>query len=142
LSQLLDTCVLSEFQKPRPEPRVVEWLRGQEEELLFLRVLTLGELQRGVSKLAPSKKHDRLQVWLDADLPTRFAGRILPIDERVAVEWGRLQALAEARGRPIPVVDGLLAATALVHHLSVVTRNRVDFAGTDVHVVDPWVASP
>ena len=140
MSYLLDTCVLSEFQRPTPQATVVAWLRAQEEEALFLSVLTLGELQRGISRLPASRKRNRLQAWLDSDLRQRFEGRILPIDDVVALRWGGVQARVEARGTPLPVMDSLIACTALTHDLAVVTRNGEDFAHTGVAVVDPWVA--
>ena len=140
MSYLLDTCVLSEFQKPTPQATVVAWLRAQEEETFFLSVLTLGELQRGISRLPASRKRNRLQAWLDSDLRQRFEGRILPIDDAVALRWGGVQARVEARATPLPVMDGLIACTALTHDLAVVTRNGEDFARTGVEVVDPWVA--
>jgi predicted nucleic acid-binding protein len=140
VSYLLDTCVLSEFQRPTPQATVVAWLRAQEEETFFLSVLTLGELQRGISRLPTSRKRNRLQAWLDSDLRQRFEGRILPIDDKVALRWGEVQARVEARGTRLPVVDNLIACTALIHNLAVVTRNGEDFARTGVRVVDPWVA--
>ncbi len=138
MSFLLDTCVLSEFQKPAPRPSVVEWLAAQEEELLFLSALTLGELQRGVSKLPRSRRRERLQAWLDSDLRDRFAGRILAVDDEVALRWGEVQAKVEAEGMTLPVMDSLIACTALSHGLAVVTRNGGDFAATGVTLVDPW----
>lgn len=138
MSYLLDTCVLSEFQKPKPQASLVEWLAAQEEELLFLSSLTLGELQRGVSKLRASRKRERLQAWLDSDLRERFAGRVLAVDDEVALRWGEVQAKVEAEGGPLPVMDSLIACTALSHGLAVVTRNGDDFAPTGVAVVDPW----
>jgi toxin FitB len=140
VSYLLDTCVLSEFQRPTPQATVVAWLRAQEEETFFLSVLTLGELQRGISRLPTSRKRNRLQAWLDSDLRQRFEGRILPIDDNVALRWGEVQARVEARGTPLPVMDNLIACTALIHNLAVVTRNGEDFKRTGVRVVDPWVA--
>jgi predicted nucleic acid-binding protein len=140
VSYLLDTCVLSEFQRSTPQATVVAWLRAQEEETFFLSVLTLGELQRGISRLPASRKRNRLQAWLDSDLRQRFEGRILPIDDSVALRWGEVQARVEARGKPLPVMDNLIACTALIHNLAVVTRNGEDFARTGVRVVDPWVA--
>jgi toxin FitB len=140
VSYLLDTCVLSEFQRPAPQATVVAWLRAQEEETFFLSVLTLGELQRGISRLPTSRKRNRLQAWLDSDLRQRFEGRILPIDDNVALRWGEVQARVEARGTSLPVMDNLIACTALIHNLAVVTRNGEDFARTGVRVVDPWAA--
>jgi predicted nucleic acid-binding protein len=138
VSYLLDTCVLSEFQRQSPRASVVGWLRAQAEETLFLSVLTLGELQRGISRLPASRRRNRLQAWLDSDLQRRFEGRVLPIDDGVALRWGDVQAEVEAKGAPLPVMDSLIACTALVHGLALVTRNVDDFARAGVAVVDPW----
>ncbi|HVR27993.1 MAG TPA: type II toxin-antitoxin system VapC family toxin [Thermoanaerobaculia bacterium] len=140
MSYLLATCFLSEFQKPIPRPSVVAWLRAQEEDTLFLSVLTLGELQRGIARLPASRKRSRLEAWLSSDLRRRFDGRILPIDETVALRWGEVQASVEAEGAALPVMDSLIACTALVHDLAVVTRNGEDFARTGVAIADPWAA--
>ena len=104
-------------------------------------MLTLGELQRGISRLPASRKRSRLQTWLDADLRQRFEGRILPIDVAVALRWGEVQARVEAKGTPLPVMDSLIACTALVHGFTVVTRNGEHFERTGVAVVDPWAPS-
>jgi toxin FitB len=135
---LLDTCVLSEFTKPQPSPRVVAWLAGREEASLLLSVLTFGELQKGIEKLPTSRRRTSLQAWLDHDLRQRFAGRVLDVTEEVALLWGRMQGEAERRGQTLPVIDSLLAATALTHGLVVVTRNEADLGRTGVRVVDPW----
>src|SRR3974390_2217853 len=110
---LLDTNVLSEYRKPTPYPTVHTWLMSLPDELLFVSVLTLGEIQRGIAKLPLSSRRSGLQIWLDRDLSARFRGRILPLDEEVAIEWGRVMGEADAAGRPLPIIDSLLAATAL-----------------------------
>lgn len=137
MSYLLDTCVLSEFQKAEPKRTVIQWLQAQREDLLFLSVLTLGEVRRGVSRLPRSRRRDALERWLDSDLRFRFEGRILAIDSEVALKWGEL-AKSESVGTPLPTVDGLMASTALVHGLKVATRNEGDFVPTGVGVVNPW----
>jgi len=137
---LLDTCLISELIKPRPRKSVVEWVKAQEETDLFLSVLTLGELQKGISRLAEGRKKRRLQAWMDQDLRRRFQGRILPVDDDVACAWGAISAQAEARGRPVPVMDGLIRATAQAHHLAIVTRNTKDVQATGARVLDPWQA--
>jgi len=135
---LLDTKVITELVKPRPTPGVVRWLGGIEEEQLFLSVLTLGEIRKGIVKLGGDARAVRLRAWLDSDLKVRFAGRILPIDEGVADRWGGLAGRSTASGAPIPVIDGLLAATALQHNLTLVTRNAGDVARTGVLLFSPW----
>jgi len=140
VSFLLDTCVLSELVKRDPEARLVEWVESQPEERLYLSVLTLGELQKGIAKLGGSKRKERLQRWLDEDLRQRFEGRLVGVTEQVALLWGRLQGQAERRGRRLPVLDGLIAATALSLDAAVVTRNVDDFESSGVEIVDPWRA--
>ena len=135
---LLDTNVLSEIRKPNPDVRVVAWLRQRSVLDFAISVMSVGEVQRGVSLLAASAQRSALDRWLTADLPTQFGGRILPIDLDVAREWGRLSADGLQRGRKLPVVDGLLLATAAVHGLTLVTRNTQHCAGRGVDVVDPW----
>ncbi len=138
MNYLLDTCVLSELIREVPDSRVVDWVRSQAETRLHLSVLTLGELRKGVERLPSSRKRLRIGAWLDNDLLKRFAGRILPIDERGAERWGIASAKAELAGVPLPVVDGLLAATALARGMTVVTRNTKDMARTGVNLLNPW----
>jgi predicted nucleic acid-binding protein len=135
---LLDTSVVSELVRKAPNEQVVNWLDRQDEETLYLSVLTLGELEKGISKLRASSRRDRLQTWLTRDLAARFAERLLPIDTPVAARWGKLSGEAERRGRPLPVIDSLIAATALEHGFAVVTRNISDFERCGVACVDPW----
>ena len=117
---------------------MVSWLDEQDEQTLFLSVLTLGELQKGVSKLTDSAKKDELQAWVSLDLVERFTGRILDIDPEAALCWGKLQGVAEQTGEKLPVMDSLIAATALAHGLVVVTRNVKDMERCGVRVCNPW----
>lgn len=135
---LLDTCVLSEVVKPRPAQPVLRWLQEQDEPRLFLSVLVLGEIQKGISRLQPSNRRDRLTLWLREDLQGRFRGRIWPVTEDVALAWGRLQGQAIRNGHPIPVMDGLLAATAMTQEAALVTRNVKDISGSPVEILNPW----
>ena len=135
---LLDTCVISEAIRRKPEPRVVRWVEARDEGDLYLSVLSLGELQKGIAKLEDATRRAALQAWLEGDLLRRFAGRILDVDREVAQRWGALAASAERRGRPVPVTDGLLAATALVHGMAVATRNVRDLEPTGIPLADPW----
>lgn len=137
---LLDTNLLSELIRPKPEQRVVSWLERLDENLLYLSALTLGEIRKGITALAGSGRRARLEVWLETGLRPRFAGRILPVDEAVADRWGALAGWAHARGTPLPVIDGLLAATAIEHDLTLVTRNAPHVARTGVRVLNPWAA--
>jgi toxin FitB len=135
---LLDTNCISEVVRPLPEPRVTEWMDATDERLLFLSVLTLGEIRRGVAALPQGRRRAQLEAWLELTLPTRFANRVLAVDAPVADRWGLLAADAKRRGRPLATVDALLAATALHHNLTLVSRNVADFAGTLVPVLNPW----
>jgi len=137
---LLDTCVVSELVRPAPLPSLVDWINNQPEERLFMSVLTLGELRKGIDRLPEGAKRTRLEIWLDSDLRIRFAGRWLPVDEEVAERWGLIAANAANKGLSLPVIDGLIAATALTHGMTVVTRNSADMAGTDVPILNPWQA--
>lgn len=135
---LLDTTVLSETRKPQPAEGLVRWLAERDETTLFISALTLGELHAGIIRLPEGKRRDELQNWVDRDLAARFRGRILAIDGEVAAEWGRLSGAARSRGQPLPVVDSLIAATAVVHRLTVVTRNVRDIERCGAKVLDPW----
>jgi len=135
---LLDTNVISEVTRPRPDGSVAHWLEATDESALYLSVLTLGEVRNGIERLRLSRRRGRLESWLQVDLRARFLGRILPIDDQIADRWGAITALAADRGKPLPVVDGLLAATALHHNLTLVTRNGADVAGTGVTTLNPW----
>jgi len=138
LRYLLDTCVLSELVKPKPNRGVIAWLEATEELSLHLSVVSFGELQKGVSKLKESRRRKTLQSWVDEELTARFAGRVLDIDRAVASRWGELSGNAERRGKKIPVLDGLLAATALEGGLTVVTENVRHFEATECSVHNPW----
>jgi toxin FitB len=135
---LLDTNVISELTRPRPEPRVTQWLDSVDESLLFLSVLTLGEIRKGLRMLQVGQRRARLEMWLNVELASRFAGRLLTIDAAVADHWGELAGDAHRQGTPLPVIDGLLAATAFHHHLTMVTRNVQEFAGHAIHTFNPW----
>jgi toxin FitB len=137
---LLDTNCISELIRSRPEPRLMDWMRAADESLLYLSVLTLGEIRKGAAILPQSKRRTYVESWLELDLQVRFSGRILAIDNAVADRWGWLTAEAQRKGRSLAAIDGLLAATALHHNLTVVSRNVSDFAKTQVLVLNPWEA--
>lgn len=137
---LLDTNCISELVRPEPDPRVIEWMESADEGLLFLSVLTLGEIRKGVAGLPQSKRRTRLETWIEIDLQARFAGRVVPIDSAIADRWGVLAAEAKSQGRAMAIIDGLLAATALHYNLTVVSRNTADFAPAPVQVLNPWNA--
>ena len=135
---LLDTNVISELVKPKPEPKVTAWIDAIDEELLFLSVLTLGEIGKGIVLLPRSARRTALEAWLSKELPLRFSGRILSVDQEVADRWGHLSGLTGARGAQVSVIDGLLAATAVQYNLTLVTRDTRDVAATGVALFNPW----
>lgn len=137
---LLDTNCISEVVRARPEPHVLEWLETVDECMLYLSVLTLGEIRKGVAVLPQGKRRTQLETWLEVELGARFSARILPIDAAVADRWGLLAAEAKRRGRVLSTIDALLAATALHFNLTLVSRNVGDFALTSVPTLNPWVA--
>ena len=137
---LLDTNCISELVRPRPEPRVIEWIETADETMLYLSVLTFGEIRKGLAGLPQSKRRTRLETWLAVELQARFAGRIVPIDGSIADRWGLIAAEARHKSEALSVIDGLLAATALQHNLTVVSRNAGDFKKTQVQVLNPWEA--
>jgi predicted nucleic acid-binding protein len=138
LSYLLDTCVISEFARQQPAPSVVSWLDEQVEESLYTSVVVLGEISRGVALLAEGPKQRQLQAWAVTDLEQRFAGRILDVTPEVARTWGRAAGEARRQGIQIGMADGLIGATAVVHALTVVTRNVDDLRATGAAVLNPW----
>jgi predicted nucleic acid-binding protein len=139
VSFLIDTNVVSEWVRPRPDPRVVAWFAESDEDRVFLSVVTLAELRHGVARLSESRRRNRLDEWLRHELPLRFESRVLPIDAVVAGAWGEIMAEREKRGRPMSTMDAFIAATARVHRLTLVTRNAADFAGTVPTIVNPWM---
>lgn len=137
MNYLLDTCVLSEFVKPAPLDNVQVWLAGQEESRLFVSAITLAELHRGVARMAPSRRRQELDSWLER-VTAGFDDRILPFTRHTASCWGSLCATAESRGKPLSLADSLIAASALEHGLTLVTRNERDFISTPVTLFNPW----
>jgi predicted nucleic acid-binding protein len=135
LKYLIDTNVLSEIRRKSPDVNVVQWINSRPSTSLFLSVLALGELRKGIDSLSDAKRRLKLLDWLETDLPLFFTGRILSIDEGVADHWGQLMAAA---GRPIPAIDSLLGATAAYHGLTMVTRNSKDFKNLGLNVFNPW----
>ncbi|MDA8194202.1 MAG: type II toxin-antitoxin system VapC family toxin [Thermaerobacter sp.] len=138
MKYLLDTCVIAELLKKRPNPGVVQWFGSHEEISLHLSVVTLGEIQKGISKLADLHRQQLLQEWLQTKVVERFDGRILPLDPEVMFVWGQILGQEERHGIILPVVDMLIAATAIAHNMQVVSRNVHDFQRCHAGVVDPW----
>lgn len=138
MKYLLDTCVVSELTKKKPEKNIITWIKTKDETDFFLSVLTLGELQKGIIKLDDSKKKQSLIDWLESDLSKRFEKRILFITDSVARKWGEIQGIAERQGNKMPVVDSLIAATGITYNLQVVTRNTDDMEASGVKLFNPW----
>ena len=138
MNYLLDTCVISELIKPKPNSKVVKWLRSCRDENLFLSVLTIGEIQKGISKFPDSHKRNNLQEWMDAELILRFDRRILGIDFKIAQKWGEIQASAEITGTKMPVIDSLIAAIGLIHDLTIVTRDTSGMEKSGAKLFNPW----
>ena len=136
---LLDTNVVSELMKRRPSRHVARWVDATSEELLYLSVITIGEIRKGIDLLDDDEpKHSALQRWLDRDIRVRFAQRLIVFDDAVAERWGQLEAQAKKRRLTLPTIDAQLAATALHHGLTFVTRNTADISPTGVPVFNPW----
>jgi toxin FitB len=135
MSYLLDTNILSETVRRNPNKAVITWLDQLPGEALYVSVLTLGEIRKGIEMLADRKRQEKLRLWLEHELPEWFEGRVLTVDLAVAGRWGRL--LAEV-GRPVPAIDSLLAAIALHHELRLATRNSGDFEYPGLEVINPF----
>lgn len=138
MKYLLDTCLISELIKSRPDKKVLKWVEGCDEEAFFLSVMTIGEIQKGIAKIKDKNRKSIIQRWLDHELRDRFVDRILLITEGVALAWGIIQGEAECKGNSIPAIDGLIGATAIAHNLTVVTRNEKDIAKTGARILNPW----
>jgi predicted nucleic acid-binding protein len=138
---LLDTNVPSEFSRDRPEPRVVAWLKAQPPTRLYLSAVTIGEIRKGLVVLPQGRRRTELEAWFHTDLLVWFRNRILPVTDSIADRWGVLEGQCQLKGTPLNTADGLIAATALEHDLTLVTRNVKDFAGLGVVLLNPWDAA-
>jgi len=138
MSFLIDTCCISELVKKKPNPNVLKWFTDQDEFSMYISVITFGELRKGIEKLPDSKKKKELNQWVKEDLNSRFKNRILSINMEEVNRWGKILATAEKKGKPLPAIDSLIAATAQVHDRSVVTRNTQVIEGSGVDVINPW----
>jgi predicted nucleic acid-binding protein len=138
MSFLLDTTVVSEWVKMRPNRGVVAWLADIDEDRVFISVVTLAELRHGIERMGTSSRRKRLDEWLRDELPARFEGRVLSIDGIIADGWGKVVARSEAAGRPVGAMDAFIAAIAEVHGMTLVTRNTSDFEASLKHVINPW----
>jgi predicted nucleic acid-binding protein len=135
---LLDTNVVSEWTKPRPDSGVVAWLAEADEDRVFISVMTLAELRYGVERMPTGARRNRLDTWVSEQLPARFEARVLPIDAETADTWGHVMARGRTGGRPVGTMDAFIAATAERHHLTLVTRDVSDFDVLGIRVINPW----
>lgn len=135
---LIDTCVLSDATQTKPSASVTAWLDAQASESLFLSVISVGEIEQGVAHLGAGTRARKLSAWLMDSIIPQFESRILDVDQAIALQWGQMRGTAMRIGRPLVLVDSLLAATALVHDLTVVTRNVKDFEPLGARVINPW----
>jgi predicted nucleic acid-binding protein len=135
---LLDTNVVSEWVKPRPNSGVVTWLAEVDEDRVFISVVTLAELRHGIERMAAGTRRARLDAWLTDELTARFEARILSVDAAIANMWGRIVARGQASGRPVGPMDAFIAATAEQQNLTLVTRNVSDFEALGIHLINPW----
>ncbi|NJN32409.1 MAG: type II toxin-antitoxin system VapC family toxin [Synechococcales cyanobacterium RM1_1_8] len=141
LQYLLDTCVISEFVKPAPEPKVTDWLNAVDPEQVFLSAVTIGEIQFGIHNRPPSNRRTELEIWLNESLFHQFADRILPLDTDIFLIWGQTTAQQRQQGTPMGVMDSLIAAVALQHRMVLVTRNVSDFGTMGLSLLNPWDSS-
>jgi predicted nucleic acid-binding protein len=139
---LLDTNVLSEVTRPRPDVHALQWLDSLDEDRSFISVVSIAEIRRGVALMESGRKRDALAEWLAQELPQRFEQRVIPVDQPVAIAWGDLMGLAKRSGRDLSSMDGLIAATAIAHDLTLATRNIKDFEGLGIELVHPWTERP
>ena len=138
MNYLLDTCVLSEFIRHQPDERVIQWMDGMDESKLFLSVITIGEIHRGIERLPESRRKNELIAWLNDVLVNRFDRRIVNNDVPSMFLWGSLTVRMESIGKPMSVMDSLIAASALHQNMIIVTRNVTHFQSCGVQVVNPW----
>lgn len=138
MKYLLDTCVISELIKKNPSQKVVKWISKIEEKNLFISVLTVGEIHKGIEKLPASKKKEQLYKWVNNDLKERFKDRIIAFDLQTATAWGKAQAQSELVGKAMPAIDGQIAATGISYDYIVVTRNTTDMEISGVSLLNPW----
>lgn len=139
MKYLLDTCVLSELIKKKPNKNVISWLKEQEETNLYLSVLTFSEIEKGIEKAPDGIRKKKLILWVEEDLKQRFQGKILAIDLAVSTKWGSMQGSSERIGKPMPTIDGLIAVSGLVNNCVVVTRNTSDMEQSTVELFNPWM---
>jgi len=140
IGYLLDTCVISEFVKPKPDKHVLSWLNAMDAERVFLSAVTIGEIQQGIASLPQSNRRAELEEWMQVQLPAQFDRRILPLDAETFITWGHMITPLKQLGRSMNVMDSLIAATAVHHRMTLVTRNVSDFVHINLVILNPWQA--
>jgi toxin FitB len=138
MKALLDTCVISELVARQPNPGVIAFVDALDPEDVYLSVITIGEIVKGIEKLPESQRKADLQTWLDENLLPRFDGHIVPLDLHTLTVWGKLTARLDALGKPMPAIDSLLAASALANKMTIITRNSADFEFAAIEMINPW----
>ena len=138
MKALLDTCVISELVSKQPNSKVVDFVDSLDSEDVYLSVITIGEIVKGIEKLPKSRRKTDLHNWLKEDLLVRFEGNILALDTDTLIEWGALTARLESTGKTMPAIDSLIAATTLSKKMTLVTRNVSDFEDSSAEIVNPW----
>jgi toxin FitB len=136
---LVDTNVISEILRTAPDANVAAWSQRQAKQMLFLSVVSMGELRKGITILPPSARRTHLEKSIETQVPIWFHGRILSVTQAIAERWGELDGIRQLAGRPLNTPDGMIAATALEHDLTVATRNTKDFDGLGVTLINPWL---
>jgi toxin FitB len=138
MNYILDTCVISELIKKDPDKNVMKWVSGVDESALFISVISIGEIIKGIEKLTGSQRKDDLIAWVNNDLKERFQNRIVPFDLESAAVWGRVQAKSENIGKPLPGIDGMIASTGIANNMAVATRNIADMKESGAVLFNPW----
>ncbi|CAA6818819.1 MAG: Unknown protein [uncultured Thiotrichaceae bacterium] len=138
MKYLLDTCVISEVIKKSPNENVLSWLQAQDEDSLYLSVLTFGEIEKGIEKASDQSRKAKLKLWVEDDLKKRFEGRIIPIDMDIVTRWGSIQGLSELSGKTMPSIDGLIAVSGVAKNCIVVARNISDMEQSTAELFNSW----
>ncbi len=138
MKYLLDTCVISELVAKQPSANVLEWIDSVDPDGVYLSVITIGEITKGIEKLPNSRRKQELSDWLENELLIRFQENLIELDVSILTQWGKLNARLETKGETMPAIDSLIAASALDRELILVTRNVSDFEGTGVEILNPW----
>ncbi len=141
MKYLLDTNIISELISKQPNENVLSFLEKKDEDSIFLSVITIGEIKSGIEKLQDHNKKTTLLIWLHDDLLKRFSGRIVDIDVEIMLEWGKLNQKLKCIGKPMPIMDSLIASTSSIKNFILVTRNEKDFQNIEVNIINPFLVT-